>query len=78
MLARIGVTLYTKYMIVVYETVFVKISINYFPNVTIAICFSLFACKDSEVQHFTTDGQSAVPDCYSYTLVADSFYHNVT
>jgi len=65
-------------MIVVYETVFVKISINYFPNVTIAIQFSLLACKDSEVQHLTTDGQSAVPAYCSCTLVANSFYCNVT
>ena len=65
-------------MIVVYETVFVKISRNYFPNVTIAIYYSLLACKDSEVQHFTTDGQSAVPDYCSCTLVTISFYHDVT
>jgi hypothetical protein len=56
MLARIGIT-HTKYMIVVYETVFVKISVQYFLNVTITIYFSLFACKDSEVQHFASDGQ---------------------
>ena len=77
MLARIGVTLYTEYVIVVYETVFVKIGINYFPNVTIAICYSLFVCKDSEVQHFTADGQPAVPDYCSCTLFANSFYHTV-
>jgi len=77
-LARIRVTLYTKYVIVVYETVFVKISINDFPNVIIAIYFSLFACKDCEVQHFTTDRKSAVPDYCSCTLVANSFCHKVT
>jgi hypothetical protein len=56
-LARIGVTLCNKYVILVYETVFLKISIIYFPNVTIANYSSLFACKDSETRHFATDGQ---------------------
>jgi hypothetical protein len=60
-------------MIVVYETVFVKISINYFPNVTIAIYFSLFACKDSEVQCFTTVEQSAVLTAVLVLLLQTAF-----
>lgn len=55
MLARIGVTLYSKYMTVVYGTLFVKISINHFPNITTAMYFPLFAYKDSEVQQLAKD-----------------------
>jgi hypothetical protein len=66
-------------MIVVYETVFVKISIQYFPNVTITAYFSLFACKDSEVQHFAqVDKFTAVPDYCPCIYVANSFYNIVT